>query len=47
MDDIVVFSCYLVEHIASVHKVLTLCKIAEATLKPNKCHFFSESPHYP
>ena len=46
LDDIIVFSRTAEEHISHLDKVFTLLSEAGVTLKPSKCHLFSNEVEY-
>lgn len=46
LDDIVIFSKFVEEHMTHLRKVLTLLATSRVTLKNNKCRFFSNTIDY-
>ena len=46
LDDVIVYSKAVEEHIQHVDEILTLLKNAGASLKLKKCHFFQSSVDY-
>lgn len=47
LDDIIVFSSTMDDHIRRLREVVSLLSKATVTLKPEKCHLFETKVHYP
>ena len=46
IDDVLVFSCTMEEHVEHLHQVLARLRNAGLKLKPTKCHFIRQAVEY-